>query len=557
MHRIAARLLFVFAASGLSALDFWDDKAPGPLADELVAAMTTPELASQALMLAFPDPVPDQNILDWIGARSLGGVKFFGWNAGTPVQVAEASAALQARSQKTRFRIPLLVATDQEGGWVRHIKGATTTTAGNLSLGSSGLPSDAYQTARLIGAELREMGVNMNFAPSVDLYTNAANTVIGPRSFGRDPVEAGVLGMAFFRGLQSRGVIATAKHFPGHGDTADDSHGILPIIHVDKATLEKRELVPYKMLIAEGLGAVMSAHIAYPEVAGNGLPASLSPELIDGLLRRDLGYQGVVITDDLYMEGARPNGWTIAQAAERALEAGNDLMLVSKPDWAQMGAWQALVSRADRDPVFLERLRTSVKRVLLLKLHALKGPGAVPLAPRGQDLAIPAAGADDLVLGTTARGATLLASASLPWKTADGAPLVVTPYEGAYRAIAQRYPGATQLSYSYEFFNSDPAVAQQIAVRVAAARRTVFVLATPGGLDYLKALEPWKDKIAVVSLLSPVYLKDLPWVRDAVAVFGTNAAAFDVAAAVLAGEIQASGRLPLRFGAFPGEPAKP
>lgn len=556
MQRIFPCLFFLIAA-GLPALDFWDDKAPGPLADELVAALSTPELASQVLMLAFADPSPDPAILGWIETRSLGGVKFFGWNAGTPVQVAEAAAALQARSQKTRFHIPLLVATDQEGGWVRHIKGGTTTTAGNLSLGSSGLPSDAYQTGRLIGSELREMGVNMNFAPSVDLYTNAANTVIGPRSFGRDPVEAGVLGMAFFRGLQSEGVIATAKHFPGHGDTADDSHGSLPVLHVDRATLETRELVPYKMLIAEGLEAVMSGHIAYPDVAGNGLPASLSPELIDGLLRQSLGFQGVVLTDDLYMEGARPNGWTIAQAAERALEAGNDLMLVSKPAWAQTAAWESLVNRADREPAFLEKLKGAVRRVLVLKLRALKGPHAVPLAPRSQSLAIPAAGADALVLGTTARGTTLLASTSLPWKAEDGAPLVVTPYEGAYRAVAQRYPGASMLSYSYEFFSSDVAVGQQIASRVAAAKRTVFVLATPGGLTYLRALEPWKDKIAVVSLLSPVYLRDLPWVKDAVAVFGTNAAAFDVAAAVLAGEILPTGRLPLRFGAFPAGTSKP
>jgi len=551
-------LLFGLAGfSSLSALDFWDKKDPGPLADELVAAMSVPELASQVLMLAFPDPVPDPAILEWVSARSLGGVKFFGWNAGTPVQVASASAVLQERSQRTRFRIPLLVATDQEGGWVRHIKGTTTTTAGNLSLGASGLPSDAYQMGRLIGSELREMGVNMNFAPSVDLYTNAANTVIGPRSFGRDPLEAGVLGMAFFRGLESRGVIATAKHFPGHGDTADDSHGRLPVLDVDRPTLEQRELVPYKMLIAEGLGAIMSGHIAYPKVAGNGLPASLSPQLIDGLLRKDMGYQGVVLTDDLYMEGARPHGWSIAQAAEKALEAGNDLMLVSKPAWAQVAAWDDLAARARRDPAFLEGLKTAARRVLVLKLRALKGPDSVPLIPRPGALAVPSAGADALVLGTTARGATVVALSTLPWNPTAGGPLVVTPYDGAYRAVANRFSGAILLEYPYEFFGSDPATRQQIASRVAASRRTIFVLATPGGVGYLKALEPWKDKIAVVSVLSPVYLEEVPWVRDAVAVFGTNATAFEVAAAVLAGDIRPSGALPLRFGNFPRVSLKP
>ena len=555
--RILVWLMVLAVSSPLSALDFWDKKDPGPLADELVAAMTVPELASQVLMLAFPDPVPDAPILDWVQTRSLGGVKFFGWNAGTPGQVAAATAALQARSQKSRFRIPLLVATDQEGGWVRHIKGPTTTTAGNLSLGASGFPADAYQMGRLIGSELKEMGVNMNFAPSVDLYTNAENTVIGPRSFGRDPLEAGVLGMAFFRGLESQGVIATAKHFPGHGDTADDSHGRLPVINVDRSTLDQRELVPYKMLISEGLGAIMSGHLALPNVAGNGLPASLSPQLIDGLLRKDLGYQGVVLTDDLYMEGARPNGWTIAMAAEKALEAGNDLMLVSKPAWAQVAAWDELTSRARRDPAFLDDLKTAARRVLVLKLRALKGPLAVPLVPRPGALAIPTPGADALVLGATARGATLVTSSTLPWKPSEGAPLVVTPYDGAFRAVANRFPGAGLLEYDYEFFSSDPVMKQQIVARVAASRRTVFVLATPGGLTYLKPLEPWKDKIAVVSVLSPVYLAEVPWVKDAIAVFGTNATAFDVAAAALAGDLKLEGTLPFRFGNFPRVSLKP
>lgn len=550
MRRITA-LLFFLASAGLPALDFWDKTDAEPLASALVDAMTPQELASQVLMLAFSDPVPDATILAWVESRSLGGVKYFGWNAGTPAQVAEASALLQSRSQRTRFRIPLLVATDQEGGWVRHIKGSTTTTPGSLSLGSGGLPADAWRTGSLIGSELREMGVNMNFAPSVDLYTNPSAHVIGPRSFSQDPVQAGILGMAFFRGLEAQGVIATAKHFPGHGNTADDSHGRLPVLHDTKEVLEKRELVPYKMMIAEGLGAIMSGHIAFPEVAGNNLPASLSPQLINGLLRKDLGYQGVVLTDDLYMEGARPAGWSIAMAAEKALEAGNDLLLISKPARAQFEAWDNMVGRAQKDQTFKASLKEAARRVLVLKLKALKGPHAVPLTTKPRSLAVPAAGADAFILETTARGAALLASGSLPWKADGGAPLVVAPYEGAARALGARFGGATLLEYDYDFFGSSPELKASIAARVAAARRTVFVLATPGSLAYLKALEPYREKVAVVSVLSPVYLKEVPWVKDAVAVYGTNAAAFEVAAAVLAGDFKPLGRVPFRFGDFP------
>jgi beta-N-acetylhexosaminidase len=543
-------LPFLFAATLASALDFWDNSPPEALSTALANAMSPQELASQVLMLAFPDPVPDATILAWVENRSLGGVKYFGWNAGTPVQVAEASGELQARSQRTKFRVPLLVATDQEGGWVRHIKGTTTTTPGNLSLGAANFPADAYQTGAILGSELRQMGINMNFAPSVDLYVNPAAHVIGPRSFSQDPVEAGILGMAFFRGLESVGVIATAKHFPGHGNTDVDSHGGLPVIHDTRATLDKRELVPYKMMIADGLGAIMSGHIAFPEVAGNSLPASLSPQLVGGILRKDLGFQGVVLTDDLYMEGARPNGWTIAMAAEKALEAGNDLLLISKPARAQFEAWDFLVSRAAKDPTFAAQLKDAARRVLYLKLVHLKGAHAVPLATKPQALAVPAGGAEAFVLSATARGATVLASGSLPWK-AGPRTLVVTPYDGAYRSVAARFPGASVLDYDYDFFATDPAKAAAIKAQVAAAPRTVFVLATPGSLGYLKGLEAYREKVAVVSVLSPVYLRETPWVRDAVAVYGTNAAAFDVAAAVLAGDLVPPGRLPFQFGDFP------
>jgi len=516
--------------------------------------MTVPELASQVLMLAFADPVPDPSILSWVETRALGAVKFFGWNAGTPSQVAEASALLQARSQRTRFRIPLLVATDQEGGWVRHIKGTTTSTPGNLSLGSSGLPADSWKTGNLLGAELRQMGVNMNFAPSVDLYTNPSANVIGPRSFSQDPVQAGVLGMAFFRGLEAQGVIATAKHFPGHGNTPDDSHGRLPVLHDDLATLQKRELVPYKMMIAEGLSAIMSGHIAFPQVAGNGLPASLSPELINGLLRRDLGFRGVVLTDDLYMEGARPSGWTIAQAALKALEAGNDLLLISKPARAQYEAWDTLVARAKAEAPFLTQLRTAARRVVELKLRHLKGPGAVPLATKPASLAVPAPGADEFVLSATARGAAILAAGSLPWLPPGEKTLVITPYDAAWKSLSSRFPGASLAEYEYNFFGFDAATRTALTARVASAPRTVFVLATPGSLAYLKALAPYRDKVAVVSVLSPVYLREVPWVKDAVAVFGTNTIAFEVAAATIAGEIRPRGQVPFRFGDFPWGP---
>jgi beta-N-acetylhexosaminidase len=215
--------------------------------------MSDEEVLGQVLMMSYPGDEPNALLLDWVERRCLGGVKVFGWNAEDSTKVAEAVGRMQGRALGSRLGIPLLVATDQEGGWIRHVKGATTVTPGNMAIGASGRPYDAYRSALIIGRELAALGVNMNFAPSVDLATKPKSYIIGPRAFSDDPQAVAVLGSAFVKGLADAGVIATAKHFPGHGGTEADSHGVLPVIRIDERTLWERELLPFRLLAAEGV----------------------------------------------------------------------------------------------------------------------------------------------------------------------------------------------------------------------------------------------------------------------------------------------------------------
>jgi beta-N-acetylhexosaminidase len=237
---------------------------------------------------------------------------------------------------------------------------------------------------------------------------------------------------------------------------------------------------------------------------------------------------------------------SIPQAALQALLAGNDLLLVSKPASAQVEARNLLIANEASNPVVLARLRESATRILLLKLRQLKGPNAVPLYPQADKMRLPAAGAPEFFLQSTARAATLIAGKDLPW-TSTGSVLVVTPYEGAVAAMGLRFPATRALSYEYRFTGFDPNFLATLVSVAPSAGRLVFVLAVPGALAYLKALEPWKEKLAVISLLSPVYLRQVPWVRNAVAVYGTNSAAFEVATAVLAGDFTPRGVLPFRL----------
>jgi beta-N-acetylhexosaminidase len=242
---IFAVLLLTLIVPVTGALSFNDPGDPKTLALAITREMSDEQVLAQTFMLGWVGAEPSPLILNWIKDRNIGGVKIFGWNTGDTRKLAETVGNLQSNALSTKFNIPLLVATDQEGGWVRHVKGATSETPGNMAIGASGRPMDAYWSGFYIGKELSILGINMNFAPAVDLYTNRDSTLIGSRSFGTDPVQAGILGAAFMRGLAAQGVIATAKHYPGHGDTDLDSHGVLPRINVPFEILWDRDLIPY------------------------------------------------------------------------------------------------------------------------------------------------------------------------------------------------------------------------------------------------------------------------------------------------------------------------
>jgi beta-N-acetylhexosaminidase len=326
---ICVVLVAVFTRSFAQTHSFFDKGEEAALAAAIVSEMKDEELLGQMFMIAYPGTRPDANCLRWIRERGAGGVKIFGWNAQDERALVESIELAQKTSLEGRFGIPLLVATDQEGGWIRHVGGRTSRTPGNMALGASGFPQDAYDSGLIIGAELAALGINMNFAPVVDVASNPKSWVIGSRSFSADPMEAAILGAAYARGLGDSGVIATAKHYPGHGDTALDSHVSLPSISADWKTLWARELLPYRVLAKDGVPAIMSGHISFPALGKGDGPASLSEFFMKDVLRDKIGFKGVVVTDDLRMEGAISSAGSLSAAIIQAIRAGNDLILTS------------------------------------------------------------------------------------------------------------------------------------------------------------------------------------------------------------------------------------
>jgi beta-N-acetylhexosaminidase len=511
--------------------------------------MSDEELLAQTFMFGWVGASPSPLIVDWIRDRNIGGVKIFGWNTDDTTRLAETVGELQRVALESRYGIPLLVATDQEGGWIRHVKGATSETPGNMAIGASGYPQDAYYSGYYIGKELSVLGINMNFAPTVDLYTNRDSYLIGPRAFGDDPVRAGLLGAAFVRGQRDAGIIATAKHYPGHGDTDLDSHGVLPRINADFETLWDRELLPYRILAKEKIPAVMSGHLAFPNTRAQESPASLSSWFLKDILRDTIGFEGLIITDDLMMNGAAVFAGSLSGAAKAALVAGNDIIMLSKTPSLYDPVWTSLVSAMKTESGFRERVRDAATRTLAVKLEYFRLPNAVPPIPDLErvERELPDPEGGRFFLGLAARSVTALKgeSGELPFPLYPGAAgqvLLAGQYGDFFSCGALAFPGAERFRYQ------GAADSRELARRAQNADTVIFCLAGPGDLALLNSLRGSGKRIIVLSVLSPVYLEQVPWVDGAVAVYSYARESFVAGFSAITGRIPAEGVLPFDAG---------
>jgi beta-N-acetylhexosaminidase len=291
----------------------------------------------------------------WVADLGVGGVVI---HAGAPLVLGSKLNQLQRLAD-----VPLLVTADMEPGPLQNPM--MTRFPPVMGVGATGDPRLAYEVGRITALEARAHGVHVTFAPVVDVNNNPDNPIINTRSYGEDPQRVGEFAIQHMRGLQEHGLLATAKHFPGHGNTSEDSHIELPILTFGRAAADEVELVPYRALIPAGLGAVMTAHIAFPAITGDTIPATLHPQLTTALLREELGFRGVVFTDALDM-GAIVRNYGSGQAALMALRAGADGLLQPLPGDVPV-IIDAIVAAVERGEIDERRVDTSVRRLLAVK----------------------------------------------------------------------------------------------------------------------------------------------------------------------------------------------
>jgi beta-N-acetylhexosaminidase len=519
-------------------------------ADQILATMDDAELLGQVFILGYFGRSPSAQILEWIKNRHIGGVKIFGWNAENLQELGRSIEIMQTAATESRLQIPLFVATDQEGGWVRHVKGDTSITPGNLAIGATKLPYDAYHTGAYIGKELRSLGINMNFAPTVDIYGNENAHVIGPRAFAEDPVTTAQLAVAYYHGMEDSGIICTAKHFPGHGKADEDSHGTLPVISSNFATIWEEDLLPYRFLFREGLPAIMSAHLSFPSIIDKTTPASLSPFFLREVVREKMGFEGIVITDDLRMHGALQSGNSISAASLQALKAGNDMIMISHDFNIYNRVWAMLYTELQNNPQFRDQLRDSVRRILITKLRYLKGPDAVPLKPDSAEISrtIPAQEGQEFFFNQACRSVSLIQDGNIPLDGENQDILIAGQLRTFLNVGRRYYPEAGSYYFPYSpFYEAEEQYISELKSLASRYDTLIYCLANPNSAEVLRQLQVIDIKIIVISVLTPVYLRSIPWIGTGLAVYGTGEDSFIAGFAALKGMIPAEGVVPIRM----------
>ncbi|PUU89567.1 MAG: beta-N-acetylhexosaminidase, partial [Halanaerobium sp.] len=340
------------------------------LIDYKLENMTLAEQVGQLFLVGFHSQTIDSQIKDLLENYYVGGVIYFTRNIENLEQTQKLSKNLQELALNNGARIPLFIAVDQEGGKVRRIKDLSYFPA-NQTLGAAGNQERTRKTAAITARELKGVGVNLNLAPVLDVNNNPNNPVIGERSFGAEPELVAKMGAAYIKGLQSEGIIAAAKHFPGHGDTVTDSHTALPVINHSRARLDAVELYPFKKAIEVGVEVIMAAHIYFPAIETEaGIPATLSKAVLTDLLREELDFRGLIITDDMEMGAITKNFGTV-QGAVRSIKAGSDIVLISHSYDLQKEALAAVTAAVKNGEITKKRIKESVKRILKLKVKRL------------------------------------------------------------------------------------------------------------------------------------------------------------------------------------------
>ena len=535
-----------------------------------IEAMSVEEKVGQMFMLAFAgDQLEEARVL--MEDHLVGGAYISDENvpdAGTALRLCN---RLQSFAGRTRLGLPLLLGADQEGTW-SVMTAESAMGPGNMALGATGDPQCAYDMYGVIARETGAVGLNVVLGPAADCNSNPHNAIIGMRSFGERAELVAAMTAAAVRGVQDNGSVATLKHFPGHGDTRQDSHRGLPTVERSRADLLRIDLRPFAAGIEAGAKIVMTSHIIFSALDA-GRPATLSPVILGDLLRGELGFEGLVVSDSMNMRSMKLN-YEPAEAAIEGFKAGVDMMMLAEEHYDhdagqylanQRALIRAVIGAVEAGRISARRVDEAVGRILRLKQEA--GWSVEPLA--GDVGLVGSAAHRAIELEAAGRAVSVLRDEGERLPLDPGAPLTIvnTTARGAYDVLTRtRGIGPNQARPAFDVFVQAMRAGCAEAAVIAAEEFAGAALPSAGaiiavtenytlpGMDFdqarqleiVRALQAAAgERLVVLALREPYPLADLPDIGAYVCAFSFRPCAAEAAAAVLLGEVAARGRSPV------------
>jgi beta-N-acetylhexosaminidase len=509
----------------------------------------------QMFMIGFDGEGLTPDIKTLIKEFKIGGVILFRRNLKDRDQVRRLCQELQDFSLSVNHT-PLFIAIDQEGGVVSRLDRGVSVFPGNMALGATRSEHLSYTTGKIMALELRALGINLNLAPVLDVNTNPANPGIGVRSYGDDPQLVSRMGLQMIKGMKDGGLFCCAKHFPGKGDAELDAHIALPRVSKGRRGLHDVELVPFKSAIKEGVDFCMVSHVLYPSVDPT-WPASLSDTIISGLLKVELGFPGVVITDDLEM-GAIKESLSIPEASKRSIMAGADVILICHRRDLQVESIKALIYAVRRGEVPRRRIDDAMDRILALKTREDM------FQVRG-DIASLVKGHGDITIEIADRSITKVRDKKglLPISIRDEERLlVVVPTLGALTQVEEESEENPSRVLINEFtkrhkqsdcrivkLDPEPEEIKRCSEESIACPIVVVITCNAqffkGQVELVKKIYRKNKNLIVISLRNPYDLSYFPEVETFVAAYSFRRPSIQAASRVLFGEVSPTGRLPV------------
>lgn len=526
------------------------------------------EKIGQLFMIGFEGTEVSKEVIEMIEKEKIGSVCLFPRNIESPQQVLKLTSDLQTVAKENGYHFPLIIAMDQENGIVRRLKRGVTELPGSMLLGAIDDVETTRQVSEITAQELKALGVNMNLAPVLDVNNNPQNPVIGVRSFGESPEKVAEHGKAFVVGHKKNGMITSAKHFPGHGDTTIDSHKGLPTIDHSLEHLKKTELLPFYEVMKADTDVVMTSHIHFSELdQEKEVPASLSENVTTGLLREKMGFQGVVITDSLEMDAVADYLGTV-DGALQALKAGADLLLFSHTRSIQKEALDRFEEAVNKDELSEEIIDRAVDRILRLKQKYLSWNECLP---RTQVPSLVGSKEHkEFAQLQYNRGVTVIKGGeTLPLNLKTEETMLIVSVSGdSQTGIEEERGKQTMLSNKVSFHHKnvlteeiDTEPNQCVIQRICEVANEVDVIVVSADnasrfkqqIDLVRELEKKKKNLIIISFKSPYDFLCFPEVPVFIATYEPTVAAVQSAVDVLFGELPAQGKLPVTMPGYTNE----